>query len=33
MGDPAGGCVALLFTFLGTGWLARQVGLESLHVF
>jgi len=24
---------AVLFTFLGVGWLARTVGLESLHVF
>jgi len=23
----------VLFTFTGVGWLARQVGLESLHVF
>jgi ABC-type transport system involved in cytochrome c biogenesis permease subunit len=27
------GFLVVLFTFLGTGWLARQVGLESLHVF
>ena len=24
---------AVLFTFLGVGWLARAVGLESLHLF
>jgi hypothetical protein len=23
----------VLFTFLGVGWLARRVGLESLHVY
>ena len=23
----------VLFTFVGVGWLARRVGLESLHVF
>jgi ABC-type transport system involved in cytochrome c biogenesis permease subunit len=27
------GLGAVLFTFLGTGWLARSVGLESLHLF
>jgi ABC-type transport system involved in cytochrome c biogenesis permease subunit len=27
------GLGAVLFTFLGTGWLARIVGLESLHLF
>lgn len=27
------GLVAVLFTFLGTSWLARTVGLESLHLF
>jgi cytochrome c-type biogenesis protein CcsB len=27
------GFAVVLFTFLGTGWLARKVGLESLHVF
>ena len=27
------GLGAVLFTFLGTGWLARTVGLESLHLF
>ena len=27
------GCVVVLFTFLGVGWLARRVGLESLHVY
>jgi ABC-type transport system involved in cytochrome c biogenesis permease subunit len=28
-----GGLGAVLFTFLGVGWLARVVGLESLHLF
>ena len=27
------GFATVLFTFLGAGWLARTVGLESLHVF
>jgi ABC-type transport system involved in cytochrome c biogenesis permease subunit len=27
------GLGAVFFTFLGTGWLARTVGLESLHLF
>lgn len=27
------GLGAVLFTFLGVGWLARAVGLESLHLF
>ncbi len=27
------GFAAVLFTFLGVGWLARRVGLESLHVY
>lgn len=27
------GLAAVLFTFLGVGWLARTVGLESLHLF
>jgi len=27
------GLLTVLFTFLGAGWLARTVGLESLHVF
>jgi len=27
------GFLVLLFTFLGVGWLARRVGLESLHVY
>lgn len=27
------GLVTVLFTFLSVGWLARTVGLESLHVF
>jgi len=27
------GFLIVLFTFLGVGWLARQVGLESLHVY
>ncbi|MDH4136668.1 MAG: c-type cytochrome biogenesis protein CcsB [Anaerolineae bacterium] len=27
------GFVVVLFTFLGVGWLARRVGLESLHVY
>jgi ABC-type transport system involved in cytochrome c biogenesis permease subunit len=27
------GSGAVLFTFLAAGWLARQVGLESLHLF
>ncbi len=27
------GFAAVLFTFLGVGWLARSVGLESLHVY
>ena len=27
------GFLMVLFTFLGVGWLARQVGLESLHVY
>jgi ABC-type transport system involved in cytochrome c biogenesis permease subunit len=27
------GLGAVLFTFLGAGWLARAVGLESLHLF
>ncbi len=27
------GFAVVLFTFLGTGWLARKVGLESLHAF
>jgi cytochrome c-type biogenesis protein CcsB len=27
------GLVSVLFTFLGVGWLARTVGLESLHLF
>jgi cytochrome c-type biogenesis protein CcsB len=27
------GLAAVLFTFLGVGWLARNVGLESLHLF
>ena len=27
------GLAAVLFTFLGVGWLARRVGLESLHLF
>jgi ABC-type transport system involved in cytochrome c biogenesis permease subunit len=27
------GSGVVLFTFLGTGWLARTVGLESLHLF
>jgi ABC-type transport system involved in cytochrome c biogenesis permease subunit len=27
------GLGAVLFTFLGAGWLARTVGLESLHLF
>jgi ABC-type transport system involved in cytochrome c biogenesis permease subunit len=27
------GLGAVLFTFLGVGWLARMVGLESLHLF
>lgn len=27
------GFLVVLFTFLGVGWLARQVGLESLHVY
>jgi hypothetical protein len=27
------GLGAVLFTFLGVGWLARTVGLESLHLF
>jgi len=27
------GFLTVLFTFLGVGWLARQVGLESLHVY
>jgi cytochrome c-type biogenesis protein CcsB len=27
------GFLAVLFTFLGIGWLARRVGLESLHVY
>ena len=27
------GLASVLFTFLGTGWLARIVGLESLHLF
>lgn len=27
------GMGAVLFTFLGAGWLARAVGLESLHLF
>jgi ABC-type transport system involved in cytochrome c biogenesis permease subunit len=28
-----GGLAAVLFTFLGVGWLARSVGLQSLHLF
>jgi len=27
------GFASVLFTFLGVGWLVRQVGLQSLHVF
>ena len=27
------GTTALLFTFLGVGWLARMVGVESLSLF
>ena len=27
------GFASVLFTFLGVGWLARAVGLESLHLF
>ena len=27
------GFLVVLFTFLGVGWLARRVGLESLHVY
>jgi ABC-type transport system involved in cytochrome c biogenesis permease subunit len=27
------GLASVLFTFLGVGWLARAVGLESLHLF
>jgi ABC-type transport system involved in cytochrome c biogenesis permease subunit len=27
------GLASVLFTFLGVGWLARTVGLESLHLF
>ena len=27
------GFLLVLFTFLGVGWLARRVGLESLHVY
>lgn len=27
------GFLAVLFTFLGVGWLARRAGLESLHVY
>jgi cytochrome c-type biogenesis protein CcsB len=27
------GFLVVLFTFLGVGWLAQQVGLESLHVY
>jgi cytochrome c-type biogenesis protein CcsB len=27
------GFVFVLFTFLGVGWLARQVGLQSLHLY
>jgi ABC-type transport system involved in cytochrome c biogenesis permease subunit len=27
------GFAAVLFTFLGTGWFARAVGLESLHLY
>ena len=27
------GFLMVLFTFLGVGWLARRVGLESLHVY
>ena len=27
------GFLVVLFTFLGVGWLVRQVGLESLHVY
>jgi cytochrome c-type biogenesis protein CcsB len=27
------GLVSVLFTFLGVGWLARTIGLESLHLF
>jgi ABC-type transport system involved in cytochrome c biogenesis permease subunit len=27
------GLAAVFFTFLGVGWLARSVGLESLHLF
>jgi cytochrome c-type biogenesis protein CcsB len=27
------GFLTVLFTFLGVGWLARRVGLESLHVY
>jgi cytochrome c-type biogenesis protein CcsB len=27
------GFAVVLFTFLGVGWLARRVGLESLHVY
>lgn len=27
------GLAAVLFTFLGVGWLARTVGLQSLHLF
>jgi ABC-type transport system involved in cytochrome c biogenesis permease subunit len=27
------GLAAVLFTFLGVGWLARSIGLQSLHLF
>jgi hypothetical protein len=27
------GLASVLFTFRGVGWLARNVGLESLHLF
>jgi ABC-type transport system involved in cytochrome c biogenesis permease subunit len=29
----AAGLAAVLFTFLGVGWLARSTGLQSLHLF
>ncbi len=29
----AAGLAAILFTFLGVGWLARSIGLQSLHLF
>lgn len=29
----AGGLAAVLFTFFGVGWLARSIGLQSLHLF